>query len=176
MMRCRFVRVTLGLVVSIFQECEKGKLSEEVPSKPTDPLTEASVLDSSSNREKPTGSKTQSDAKASLNPAVRIVVVKKPVVAAPNTKITTKSTENNEEEKKPSDASIGLQSLCQYDSDDDEYSRLPSPPIVVNLRRRRRRRRRRRENGRAKSSQQVLSTGFRPVKTAPDPTTQEPAD
>ncbi|TXG65835.1 hypothetical protein EZV62_007110 [Acer yangbiense] len=99
---------------------KKGKLSEEVPSKPTDPLTEASVLDSSSNREKPTGSKTQSDAKASLNPAVRIVVVKKPVVAAPNTKITTKSMQNNEEEKKPSDASIGLQSLGQYDSDDDE--------------------------------------------------------
>ncbi|KAK3200526.1 hypothetical protein Dsin_023941 [Dipteronia sinensis] len=36
---------------------KKGKLSEEVPSKPTDPLTEASVLDSSSNGEKPTGSK-----------------------------------------------------------------------------------------------------------------------
>ncbi|KAI9185248.1 hypothetical protein LWI28_005609 [Acer negundo] len=99
---------------------KKGKLSEEVPSKPADPLTEASVLDSSSNGEKSTDSKTQSDAKASLNSAVRIVVVKKPVVAAPKTKITTKSTEKNEEEKKPSGASIGLQSLCQYDSDDDE--------------------------------------------------------
>ncbi|KAK1582368.1 hypothetical protein Q3G72_014315 [Acer saccharum] len=101
---------------------KKGKLSEEVPSKPTDPLTEANVLDSSSNGEKPTGSKTQSDTKASLNSAVRIVVVKKPVVAAPKTKITTNSTENNNEEKKPTatDASIGLQSLCQYDSDDDE--------------------------------------------------------
>ncbi|KAK4852093.1 hypothetical protein QYF36_021062 [Acer negundo] len=98
---------------------KKGKLSEEVPSKPADPLTEASVLDSSSNGEKPTDSKTQSDSKASLNSAVRIVVVKKPVVAAPKTKITTKSTEKNEE-KKPSGASIGLQSLCQYDSDDDE--------------------------------------------------------
>lgn len=70
--------------------------------------------------EKSTGSKTQSDAKASLNSAVRIVVVKKPVVTASNTKDTAKSTESDkQEEKKTMDTSIGLQSLCQYDSDDE---------------------------------------------------------
>ncbi|KAL5835487.1 hypothetical protein ACOSQ3_015045 [Xanthoceras sorbifolium] len=102
---------------------KKGKLSEEVPSKPTDSLTEASVLDSSSssNGEKSTESKTRSDAKGALNSSVRIVVVKKPVVVASNIKITTKSTENDkqEEEKKSTAASTVLQSLCQYDSDDE---------------------------------------------------------
>ncbi|GAY55880.1 hypothetical protein CUMW_167510 [Citrus unshiu] len=92
---------------------KKRKLSEDVPSKPTDALTEASFSDSTSNGENPTVSKTESDAKVPRkSSSIQIQVIKKPATVSA-TKVIAKS-ENKSEER------TGLQSLCQnYDSDDE---------------------------------------------------------
>ncbi|KAJ0047048.1 hypothetical protein Pint_04931 [Pistacia integerrima] len=91
---------------------KKRKVSEEIPSKPTDSLTEDSV-DSSSNRETPTDSGSQGDSKLPRKtPLVRISVIRKPTVAS-DTKVAAKSESKQLE-------STGLLSLCQnYDSDDE---------------------------------------------------------
>ncbi|KAJ4726614.1 Coiled-coil domain-containing protein 94 [Melia azedarach] len=87
---------------------KKRKLSEEVPSKPTDSLTKANVLDSSSNGENPSGSGNQHNAKPPPKPSIQIQVIKKPV--APSVA---------EPEKKQEESNV-LQSLCQnYDSDSE---------------------------------------------------------
>ncbi|KAJ0103597.1 hypothetical protein Patl1_05038 [Pistacia atlantica] len=91
---------------------KKRKVSEEIPSKPTDSLTKDSV-DSSSNRETPTDSGSQGDSKLPRKtPLVRISVIRKPTEAS-DTKVAAKSESKQLE-------STGLLSLCQnYDSDDE---------------------------------------------------------
>lgn len=92
---------------------KKRKLSDEVPTKPTDALTKASFSDSISNGDNPTVSEAEPDAKVPRkSSSIRIQVIKKPV-AVSGTKVIAKSENKSEE-------STGLQSLCQnYDSDDE---------------------------------------------------------
>ncbi|EOY04632.1 PREDICTED: coiled-coil domain-containing protein 94 homolog [Theobroma cacao] len=80
---------------------KRRKVSEEASNNPTDALTKASVLDSSSSKENSSVSGTR-QGKVPFKPSIMISVVRKP------------------EEKIANSTSTGLQSLCQnYDSDDD---------------------------------------------------------
>ncbi|KAF3439944.1 hypothetical protein FNV43_RR18222 [Rhamnella rubrinervis] len=115
---------------------KRKKVSQEIPVNPTDVLTNANVPDSSSNREKPSGSEASSDAKSVLKfPPVRISIVKKPVVATENDKPRkpgdkiqngedgkdlAKLDEKKQVENNTNVANSGLQSLCYYDDSDEE--------------------------------------------------------
>ncbi|KAK6266328.1 hypothetical protein QUC31_017165 [Theobroma cacao] len=85
---------------------KRRKVSEEASNNPTDALTKASVLDSSSSKENSSVSGTR-QGKVPFKPSIMISVVRKP-------------EEKKQEEKIANSTSTGLQSLCQnYDSDDD---------------------------------------------------------
>ncbi|KAK6255511.1 hypothetical protein SCA6_016816 [Theobroma cacao] len=85
---------------------KRRKVSEEASNNPTDALTKASVLDSSSSKENSSVSGTR-QGKVPFKPSIMISVVRKP-------------EEKKQEEKIANGTSTGLQSLCQnYDSDDE---------------------------------------------------------
>ncbi|WRX21613.1 Saf4/Yju2 protein - like 2 [Theobroma cacao] len=85
---------------------QRRKVSEEASNNPTDALTKASVLDSSSSKENSSVSGTR-QGKVPFKPSIMISVVRKP-------------EEKKQEEKIANSTSTGLQSLCQnYDSEDD---------------------------------------------------------
>ncbi|XP_015574433.1 splicing factor YJU2 isoform X1 [Ricinus communis] len=100
---------------------KRRKVSDELPSKPTDSLTKANPVDSSNNKaESSSGLGSQTEAKRSyLPPMVRISVVKKPVVSSDSIK-TAIADDSKQVDQGSSDVGTGLLSLCQnYDSDDD---------------------------------------------------------
>ncbi|XP_050212099.1 uncharacterized protein LOC126662232 isoform X2 [Mercurialis annua] len=90
---------------------KKRKISDELPSKPTDSLTKENAVDISSNKEGSSGLGSRNVAKPrSLHPLVKIAVIKKP----------TKTADSNQKAG-AEDTSTGLLSLCQsYNSDDED--------------------------------------------------------
>ncbi|KAL2331209.1 hypothetical protein Fmac_018790 [Flemingia macrophylla] len=89
---------------------KRQKISEELPSKPTDTLTKTSLDDS--------GKQENSRCGGKLNSLVRISVIKKPVTS--EVKCPAEPEQNKEEEDSKTSTTSGLQSLCQnYGSDED---------------------------------------------------------
>ncbi|KDP23009.1 hypothetical protein JCGZ_01693 [Jatropha curcas] len=99
---------------------KRRKISDELPSKPTDSLTKDNVLEGSENRENSSGPESKTDAKRNLiAPMVRISVIKKPVATSDSNKPGI-AEEHKQLERESNGTSTGLLSLCQnYDSDDD---------------------------------------------------------
>lgn len=123
---------------------KRRKVSEGVPENPTDSLTKATSVDSSTNKENPSGSEAPGDAKFVIKSSTFRVLVKKPASDDSNSVrlgvnkqgAGTTSTSalqgvasngsnpakpnDDTQEHKTIDTGIGLQSLCQnYESDDD---------------------------------------------------------
>ncbi|RDX87677.1 Coiled-coil domain-containing protein 94-like protein [Mucuna pruriens] len=90
---------------------KRQKISEDLPGKPTDTLTKASLDDS--------GKQENSRSDGKLNSLVRISVIKKPVTSDVKTPADTPEHKKEEKDNQTNTPS-GLLSLCQnYGSDDD---------------------------------------------------------
>ncbi|KAH1218226.1 Coiled-coil domain-containing protein 94 [Glycine soja] len=91
--------------------CQRQKISEDFPSKPTDTLTKASLDDYGKQENSRSGGK--------LNSLVRISVIKKPVTS--DVKSPAEPEQKKEEEDSKTNTTSGLLSLCQnYGSDDED--------------------------------------------------------
>uniref|UniRef100_A0A2N9FD14 Splicing factor YJU2 n=1 Tax=Fagus sylvatica TaxID=28930 RepID=A0A2N9FD14_FAGSY len=109
---------------------KRRKISEELPGNPTDSLTKATFVDSSTPKEKPGGRGAPGDAKFVIKSSTIRISVKKPASNDSNSaklEVNKPGTQTNNTSTLPgvaSDgnnvASTGLQSLFQsYDSEDD---------------------------------------------------------
>ncbi|THF96364.1 hypothetical protein TEA_011991 [Camellia sinensis var. sinensis] len=94
---------------------KRRKVSEELPTKPTDHLTETSY--NSKNEENKGYSRALGDGRFIFkSPSVRVSVVRKPSLAS-----NSNGPAKHEEERKANVSSSGLMSLCQnYESDEDD--------------------------------------------------------